>query len=613
MAEIVNSTFPDPSAIPAETLQGVRARLAAATRLRFPDLDTRPGSVHGDLSLSPDAFRAATVEAGINGLLGDLNMDNIIEGVVHDCDFVAQYLRQLGVTERPNAASTGVVRLFFDRTATDAAFLALDGDPFVVDRGLQFRFGESNIFRMRLTSAAGGLTLTRPGDATAGVGTRTLAVLDAYTYALDLPITGVLTDAVAAGAQAELDQAVPGLTAAITLTDISAGNPPMTLAQRAQASLALFHASSLSTRGGAVGFVLRSLPSVSACSPVLSGDAEMARDKTNVLGLADGRMDLYVRSTGGLMEDTLVVDLPYVVDGNKARFLGPVSFPSAPSYITGLVAEGAPSLSLWAPEAAPAPSPVLISYSKDSTQGILGGVARSLYEGFVLAVDQQFNGLDPLIPVQVGPNGQYGRFTITYRLDPAVSAAHELVSDPSNAPVGVKVMARAFVPLVFSSLAVRYLRQHGATLNAGLARSEILTSIASLSYPGTFTLSDINDALLYAGASGVLGIAARAVVRQSAATYYLKAGRAVPSTNAELDALLADGLVAVPVDELSDSLYDALGSGSVVGLSTGYSVIGNPETLRPKAADPSRYMAYGPRNITYVLDSANLTLLEGSL
>lgn len=613
MAEIISALYPDVSSITPEYVQAVRQRIVLNTLRSFPNLETRPGSVHGDLSISPDAMRVASIETGLNGILGDLDMDNVAAGVVYSCDFVNQYLRQLGVVDRPTGSSTGKVRMFFDRDRLDKVFSDNAYEPLSVSRGLQFLFGEDNVFRLQLSSEAAALLIYPPGSSASSPGSRVVALVDTSTYAVDVPVVGVLATAVTAGATAALDVVVPALTSAVALVDFSDGNPSTTLAQRAKMALSLFHASSLGTRGGAVGFVLRMFPDASECSPTVSGDQEMARDKTNVLGIADGRLDVNVRSVSGLMEDSLTVELPYVTDSGKSRFLGPVVFPSIPSYVRDIVAADAPTLSIYAPEDV-SPKPYLLSYSSNSAKGVMGGVARSAYESFVLGVDQVFDGLDPKIPVLTRDGRQYGRFTITYRFDPLVRGVHEIVSDSSNAPVGVDVLARAFVPIVVSSMDVRYFRQTATTINVGLAKNEILSAVAAASYPTPFTTSLINDALLYAGATGLQGFVATAKVLQSAATYYMKPGVAVPDSNAALDSVLAAGVSAVPVDILSDAVYGTFNTGgSISALVTGDPIITNAETLRPKTTDGSRYTAYGPRNIMYVLDPADLTLTEAKL
>lgn len=119
MPDIVSDLYPDPASVSPDVLQSVRRRLVANTAQKFATLDTRPGSVHGDMSISPDTWRIAVVETGLNGILSDLDLDNVIAGNVFSCDFVTQYLRQLGVIDRPNGSSTGEVRLFLDRATLD--------------------------------------------------------------------------------------------------------------------------------------------------------------------------------------------------------------------------------------------------------------------------------------------------------------------------------------------------------------------------------------------------------------------------------------------------------------------------------------------------------------
>ena len=127
--------------IPNEKFLEVRERIEAFYRQNFPDVDTRPDSAVGDLVVTPAAFHRAYEEIALGRFMSDLDLANVAEGVIWNCPFVTEYLKNFATVDRANLRSTGIVRLVFDT----------DQDR-IMDRRTRFNFGtgtaDSNTFNL---------------------------------------------------------------------------------------------------------------------------------------------------------------------------------------------------------------------------------------------------------------------------------------------------------------------------------------------------------------------------------------------------------------------------------------------------------------------------------
>ena len=96
-----------------EDLTDVRDRLSTYLRSHeaFADIDTRPNSVVGDLILSPLSHIMASMEIAMNRILSDIDLGNVSQGTIYNCDFVKQYLNNFGQGQVYEYPATGVVRL----------------------------------------------------------------------------------------------------------------------------------------------------------------------------------------------------------------------------------------------------------------------------------------------------------------------------------------------------------------------------------------------------------------------------------------------------------------------------------------------------------------------
>ncbi len=556
--------------IPESKILDVRARLETYLKVGWPDLDTRPNSVYGDLVLTPFAHQVAAQEIAAENFVSDFDLQQVANGVIKNCDVVRAFLRNFAAVEHDNLKATGIVRITF---STDAAV--------TVNRRTSFLFGTASVFALRL-AGSGHLNVK------ATTGTRTtsndvvLSRLDDTTFAVDVPVMGVMPEAVVDGDTASTDNLLTTMVEITAVGDFHDGSPEETLSVLAARTRETFYSSSLTTRGGAASFVRKEFPGIVGVSASVSGDPEMLRDTTNAMGFRDGRLDVSVRSSQGLLTATQVVKLP--LDSTSDSFVGRLRLAQTPVVIDSVVAETADTLTVV---------PTILSRSLDPVRAPLATAAYSELEELwiIIPMLRDTNAL-PLIPTEVVDGITSTYFTITYRFDPGLLHVATTLNSTEVKPVGVDVLTKTFIPAVFTSMVVEYIKPAGKQVNIDQARTEILAYFASLSYPNIYVDSAISDSLLYAGASGVKSITCSAAVRWSCASKFLPATAALPSAGvaAALAAALTPPTLTLATTATLTPSYQDINLGTAT------------ET----------FVAAGKRNIGYILGTDELTFTEYS-
>jgi len=128
-------------------IQNVRERLAAYIKSQVPSADTDPNTPFGDLMLTPLATTVASLEIAAGRMFSDLDLENVAQNKIYNCDFVRKFLRNFAVVERNKLTARGIVRLALDKDFVDTN---LAKGPVWLDRGIQYVFGRSNIFTANL-------------------------------------------------------------------------------------------------------------------------------------------------------------------------------------------------------------------------------------------------------------------------------------------------------------------------------------------------------------------------------------------------------------------------------------------------------------------------------
>ena len=569
------SYMPAVADIPAERVLTVRAQQAQFLAAGWPDLDTRPNSVYGDLILTPQAYLQAAMEIAAERMISDFNLANVASGIIWSCPVVEAFLANFATSKQANLKAAGVVRLAFSANT-----------PQFLDGGTLFLFGtgtgvttSNSIFTMRLP-LGGPLQILAANSLVTNSNQVVLTQTSAGVYVVDVPVIGVMPTAVSAGDVALLDRQPTSLLTVTAVADFSPGTPVDSLPVQAARTQQTYYSSSLASRGGAIAFTLKEFPGATGASAAISGDLEMLRDTINASGLADGRLDLFVQSSQALTPQTQVVQLTYNSVADK--FIGQMQLAEIAQVIESIES----SFNTAQPI-----TYTIYSQSLNPSRAPLASCAYSNLEALWLVVNmpRDSSGLPLITPSTDGVN-YWSDFIISYLFDPILSQVAAVAGAPNMQPVNVDVLVRSFVPIVISGLNVQYIKPTGSQVNLTQARTEILNYFANLTYPSVYLDSKINDSMMYAGAAGTQRIGCQASVQWSVASAFLPAS--APSLLVNYTAAAAAAIVP-----------PALTISNTSGLTPAYRDVNlgqSNETL----------VAAGKRNLGYYLPSANLAFTE---
>jgi len=473
VSDISRHYLPALAEVSPEAARAARERLSEMLRVARPDLDTRPNSVFGDLWLNEAASLMAALDMAIARYKSDLDLENVANGIIWDCDFVAAFLSNFAVPSG-GFLSRGVLRFNFSGSV-----------PAAIPRGIV------------LTPATGGEfrpVLPHDGDISVGAvftpdanRVRGVEEPDGSKWFLMNVEGDYRTVPVIAGVSFTASHALEGLVSIAAEADFTTGSPEPRLKDLAVIARDTAKAATMATKGGVRSFARQAFPFLGGCSPVCVGDADYTRDH--------GRgADIHIRSDRKLELD-LTVRL--TLDDTAQVFHGKPGFPLPPFLIRSVVAESAPDVNLL---------PVFHAKTADDTKvtGALAGYTP--WQELYLTVPMPEDGGDPLVPTIVEGGLEKADFTIRFLADPEFLAMAAQLTAPENVPVAVDVLPRNFLTVFFNSLVVRYRRRPGTTVDTVRARAEILDYIARLSHPDVFSESRLADSLFYAGASAVTDV-----------------------------------------------------------------------------------------------------------
>ena len=572
--DILDIYFPEIGEIEKSKVLDTRARVVAYLSKGWPDTDMSPGSVFGDNFVDPVSYYMAAQEVAMGRYMSDLDLENVSQGIIFNCDFVEKYLGNFVDSHNNWLQASGVLRLVFN-----------EDKAYTLDRGIRFRTGVNDLtnnFSIRLPFEGDYQILPTTGELTPGTNNKKLSEIGVNTFVVDLPVTGDMGTPLLSGGTLTVNHIIPELVSITALYDFFDASEALTLPVLAQRSRQTYYSKGLTSRGNASSLIRKEFPGVVGVSPVLSGDNIMLRTAANLFGVYDGGMDLYVKSKGFTFKETSTIKLVYSdydagVPGVGKSFKGLLELPGTPYYVDSVVWEDDPLVVL---------DYDFVTASKDASRAPMLTAADSNLDKTYINVQMPNNGTD-LIDTQVDGDGkEYALFQITYRMDPLLSGISDFVQGPDTAPIGVDVLVKGFVPIVIHDLTVNYRKDSGRSFNRTKAREEILNYLTTLAHPETITLSRIADTMFYAGASDVVSVDVDADIHWAL-------GTKVSSVEKSSTDLLEADTVTV-VREAVDSL----------------------DLMKTTVIDPNlgaageNFKAGSVRNFCYVIDPENINFSE---
>jgi len=329
----ITDYMPAITEISQDILKDIRDRLVAylKTSPEFSDIDIRPNSVVGDLIISPLAHIVASLEIGMNRVMSDIDLANVSQGTIYNCDFVKQYLNNFGEGQVYEYPSTGIVQLTYSSPVTR-----------ILDYGTKFMFaadsGENYIYELLgvennllLKSPFEKLDLNNPNE-------KRLVKVGENKYIVNLPVKGPPGVGVNANTVPQTDIPHGNLIGAIALGDFDRGTLPENVMELALKVQRTYYSSTLNNRSGSVSFLLQSFPELRGASAVINGDVEMDRNKENILGVQTGALDLFIKSrTRYLVAEQ---EFKMVFDNNRDLWVGSLDVAEPMLWLDGIYRYG---------------------------------------------------------------------------------------------------------------------------------------------------------------------------------------------------------------------------------------------------------------------------------
>jgi hypothetical protein len=528
------------------------------------DIDTHPGSVVGDLIVGSSSIINAGLDTALSNFASDLDLANPAAGKIYNCEFVSKYLENFSTSNYTDITSSGIIRLVF----TTPTFKQ-------VDRSLQFKQG-NQIFMPRVYKE-GSIRILPPGQkrdpnrndlVLTGINNR--FYVDMSVYSMDESTVENLDTF-------ELSELIPDIVEAYAVGTFWTREQTNSLQDLANKTRVTAVSANSTNRSGLVRLVRQEFPEVTAVSPVVSSDREMARQSVNPLGIPEPKIDLYVKTAlyGTILKEP--VRLNY--DAATNSYFGEIILTENPLVLDTVFFADIEDQSLDFKS---------YFYSTNSKMPKLSAAGSSNFRMWLhVPAKMMANGAPLLEPVRdLTTNQLYQVFEVTYRADPGIRIIEDFFSSPDTKPIGVDLAVKSFVPIDFTALYINHARKRGVRLDQAKASSEILTYLQNVSWPDSYSDASIIDSMFYAGASNVFKIESDATLRVCPCMYVLSEE---PTSIASLSSISQE----VPNFIVTGSNNFAL---SVSDDNSNF--------------EENLHYATGPRNISFLLDRSNILFRE---
>jgi len=483
--DIIDTYFPDVDAIPTSDLRAAHSRVTDYLLRHHSDTDVAPGSVVGDLLVNPMATMVAGLEIAMGRFMSDLDLENVANNVIWNCQFVEGYLGNFAVYDATTLQGSGIVRLLFntDKTIT-------------IPRGIRFVFADDKeVYYLSLPFDGDVRVLASSDVPTPLTNDVRMTAVGPNSYAVDLPVKGNMLTPVVAGDTGKTDITFDELMSVTAVVDFVDGLPPSSLPELARITRMTSYSATPTSRGGINHFIKHAWPETRTVSSLLPGDAEMQRHTdSGPLFLARPAVDIIYRSAADHTLAQIVVNIPL----SGERFQGVVKFPDIPTRIGGMHATAnrkPPAHTVWVARTHNAALPgVTFGYSADAE--------------FWVSIDPPINeGGIRDVPTFTGEDGTtYGSFTIAYAYDPLLGPVSRHMSSGDNAPIGVDTHVQAGPIAVIDRMDIYYEKQPGVTAIFDTAKIEITDYVNGVGWPTVMSAAELATKMKYSGATYVRDI-----------------------------------------------------------------------------------------------------------
>lgn len=576
----VKEYYPSLDDLTPTALTSARDEVVRLLQPSLPDIDLSPGTPTGDLIVSVlGAYRAAAEEAN-SRLMSDLDLENVANGIIYSCDFVRAYLGNFAVYDVENLRSSGLVRLTY--STPDAREVPLTS---------RFKFGTSDVYNVYLAdSSSTGINVLAAGSIHNGEpDTFMLSRTSSSTWAVDVPLTGVLVTPVVRGVSGTTTIVDPTLVGIASAALFSAGVATASLSELAKVARKMSYSMTAGSRSSVRSMVLRNWPETAMVSPIITGDAEMLRSPdASAMVMQRPSVDVYLRSARDMQREAQIVRLDYVVTpSGDYVFRGHIELLHNPSRLVSV---------RWAGESfSPTVDRSTLFTRSTSTKLHSNQHCGSRYEGFSLEVVPLMEGSTTVIPRSAetvdGVYKQFAFFTVTYDADPLLGVVSSALESGDNVPPGVSVLVKSGPLVLLSSLDISFVKKPGTRTTLQAARDDIARYFKEAGYPDAFRQTAIHDIMRSSGAERITGMECYGSIRVSAASrkFRQEADNSLPALTDDWESMSAL-MSTIPVTTIAEIVP---------------SVIVNEDT-----DGYSNLWAATERTLRYAIDPENINFIE---
>lgn len=494
--DFLNTYIPETAELSKQDILDVRSTLQDYLSVQFPDVATQPGTVLGDLVITPQSYLLTAIDKGLDNITSDICLQNVADGNIFNCDFVKLYLNNFGIKDILSKPITGVVRLVFS-----------ENKQYVLNRSTQFKFNNT-VFSIYLPND--GDFYCEPSNTVlqSGINGDTLKDTGFEEWFCDIPVISNNDSNldISAGDEAYINIIIPELKQAYALDKFYGGSYSISLPDLAQLTQTTSYSASLNTRAGTVMYVNKFCPFITNVFAVRSGDRELIRSYKNGYGISFGCMDVFLRSQSYQFTETQQVKV--TLDESGEWLEGQWDYVGQPYHLESITHPAIPLKDIEDRE--------IISTSDQSLA--LGALAAyTKHEKIQIRIknlkDEVGNSLFGLSLDDNNP--KYTYVTVKYQTDPMFKYAQQCIENIDFAPVNTNVMARGFIPVIIKQFKVIYVRKPGVIPNLQEALDEIKIYLGNLGVPNQYSKAEIAKIMHEAGVSYIKDIHVDAYIQWS--------------------------------------------------------------------------------------------------
>lgn len=494
--DFLQQYVPETAELQQSDVLSTRIQLQDYYKASFNDIATNPGTVIGDLIVTPQSYLLEAFNQGLGRVLSDLLLDNVSEGKIFNCEFVESYLNNFISKDLLNKPSSGVLRLVFS-----------ENKQYILDRGTQFRLGD-HIFSIYLPNDGDFYCLQSDQSLIEGQNGDILKDTGSSSWFCDVPVIGNTSEvSILAGSQAEISTIIPELQQIYALDEFYSGIQQISLENLAKLAQTTSYSASLNTRAGTVMYVNKFCPFVNSVFPARDGDRELLRTYRNGYGVASGCMDVYVRSQS--YQFTEVQQVKLVLDQTGEWLEGDWNYVGQPYHLESITHPGIDLLDLEDRE---------IISSSDPSLGLGALAAYTKNEKLYIRLKNLKDSQDvSLFNLQVDEDtgASYTYVTVTYQTDPMFRPIQQVLENIDYNPINTSIMVRGFIPIIIKDFKIIYVRKPGVIPDLQYAQDQIKIYLGKIGAPTQYSTAEVARIMNEAGVLYIKDVQVDAYVQWS--------------------------------------------------------------------------------------------------